>query len=137
MTVNSSETATEMRQSAILKPGENCWRIEQADRLSLLVDGAQYFHAFRETAKNARRSVLIIGWDIDGRFELERDRPPDGLPTRLRDFLNSLVKRSKGCRHTRWTGQPTGACIFAWTAGIPSEHRTTRKSSSSTIAWRS
>jgi len=96
MTGNSSETATEMRQSAILKPGENCWRIEQADRVSLLVDGAEYFHAFRETAKNARRSVLIIGWDIDGRFELERDRPPDGLPTRLRDFLNSLVKRRKG-----------------------------------------
>ena len=98
MTGNSSETATEMRQSAILKPGENCWRIEQADRVSLLVDGAEYFHAFRETAKNARRSVLIIGWDIDGRFELERDRPPDGLPTRLRDFLNSLVKRRKGLR---------------------------------------
>jgi hypothetical protein len=43
MTGNSSETATEMRQSAILKPGENCWRIEQADRVSLLVDGAEYF----------------------------------------------------------------------------------------------
>ena len=96
MTGKSRETATAMRQSAILKPGKNCWRIEQADRVSLLVDGAEYFHAFRETAKNARRSVLIIGWDIDGRFELERDRPPDGLPTRLRDFLNSLVKRTKG-----------------------------------------
>jgi phospholipase D1/2 len=96
MTGNNRETATEMRPSAILKPGENCWRIEQADRVSLLVDGAGYFHAFRETAKNARRSVLIIGWDIDGRFELERDRPADGLPTRLRDFLNSLVKNRKG-----------------------------------------
>ena len=50
MTGNSGETATEMRPSAILKPGENCWRIEQADRVSLLVDGAEYFHAFRVTA---------------------------------------------------------------------------------------
>ena len=84
-----------MRESAILKPGDTCWRIEHADRVSLLVDGAEYFHAFRETAKNARRSVLIIGWDIDGRFELEREHTPDGLPTGLRDFLNSLVSRRK------------------------------------------
>jgi phospholipase D1/2 len=96
MAGNSRETATARRRSAILKPGENCWGIEQSDRVSLLVDGAEYFHAFRETAKNARRSVLIIGWDIDGRFELERDHHPDGFPTRLRDFLNSLVKRRKG-----------------------------------------
>jgi phospholipase D1/2 len=84
-----------MRESAILKPSDNCWRIEHADRVSLLVDGAEYFHAFRETAKNARRSVLIIGWDIDGRFELEREPRSDGLPTSLRDFLNSLVRRRK------------------------------------------
>ena len=37
MTGNSRETATEMTQFAILKPGDNCWRIEQADRVSLLV----------------------------------------------------------------------------------------------------
>jgi phospholipase D1/2 len=79
----------------MLKPGDNCWRIEHADRVSLLVDGADYFHAFRETAKNARHSVLIIGWDINGRFELEREHTTDGLPTRLRDFLNSLVSRRK------------------------------------------
>ncbi len=84
-----------MRESAILKPGDTCWRIEHANRVSLLVDGAEYFHAFRETAKNARRSVLIIGWDIDGRFKLEREHTPDGLPTGLREFLNSLVSRRK------------------------------------------
>jgi phospholipase D1/2 len=84
-----------MRKSPILKPGHNCWRMEHADRVSLLVDGAEYFHAFRETAKNARHSVLIIGWDIDGRFELEREHIPDGFPTSLRRFLNSLVKQRK------------------------------------------
>jgi phosphatidylserine/phosphatidylglycerophosphate/cardiolipin synthase-like enzyme/membrane protein DedA with SNARE-associated domain len=84
-----------MSQSAILKPGRNCWRIEHADRVSFLVDGADYFHAFRETAKNAQCSIMILGWDIDGRFELERDRPADELPTNLRDFLNSLVSRRK------------------------------------------
>ncbi|MGB7932627.1 MAG: hypothetical protein WCH04_10470 [Gammaproteobacteria bacterium] len=82
-----------MRNSAILKPGDNCWRIGHADRVSLLVDGAEYFHAFRETAKNARHSVLIIGWDVDGRFVLERDHTPDGFPTTLRNFLNNLARR--------------------------------------------
>jgi phospholipase D1/2 len=84
-----------MSESSILKPGENCWRIEHADRVSLLVDGADYFHAFRETAKNARRSILLLGWDIDGRFALEREHPADGLPTRLRDFLDALVRRRR------------------------------------------
>ena len=32
----------------ILKPGKNCWRIEHADRAAFLVDGAEYFRAFRE-----------------------------------------------------------------------------------------
>ena len=62
-----------MSESTILNPGENCWRVDHSDRLSLLVDGAAYIHAFREAAKNAQRSVLIIGWDVDGRFELERE----------------------------------------------------------------
>ncbi len=83
-----------MSTSAILTPGKNCWRIERADRVSMLVDGADYFHVFRETAKNARHSLLIIGWDVDGRFHLERERPQDGLPVNLGDFLNDLVSRS-------------------------------------------
>jgi phosphatidylserine/phosphatidylglycerophosphate/cardiolipin synthase-like enzyme/uncharacterized membrane protein YdjX (TVP38/TMEM64 family) len=78
---------------AILKPGRNCWRIEHADRVSMLVDGADYFHAFRECAKLARHSLLIIGWDIDGSFKLERPPPDDGLPVNLRDFLDSLASR--------------------------------------------
>lgn len=62
----------------------------------MLVDGADYFHAFRETVKNARHSVLIIGWDIDGRFELERGKSiTDDYPTSLRDFLNTMVSRNK------------------------------------------
>jgi phospholipase D1/2 len=90
-----SRAPSKMSESAILKPGENCWRIEHANRVSLLVDGADYFHAFRETAKNARRSLLIIGWDIDSRFQLEREHPSDGLPTSLGNFLDSLVSRRR------------------------------------------
>ncbi|MEJ2508042.1 MAG: VTT domain-containing protein [Gammaproteobacteria bacterium] len=84
-----------MTEPSILKPGENCWRIEQADRVRFLIDGADYFHVFRETAKNAQRSILIIGWDLDSRFALERSDPGDGLPTQLADFLDALVQRNE------------------------------------------
>jgi len=91
----SQAAATARRGAGILKPDTNCWRIEHAGRVSLLVDGADYFHAFRECAKLARRSLLIVGWDIDGSFRLERETIEDGLPVNLRDFLDSLARRRK------------------------------------------
>ena len=83
-----------MTHPSILKPGKNCWRIEHADRIAFLVDGADFFRAFREAAKQAQRSLLIIGWDIDSRVELVRDQESDDLPVRLGDFLNSLLDRN-------------------------------------------
>ena len=84
-----------MLEPSILKPGINCWRIEKADRLSFLVDGAAYFQAFRETAKNAQHSIMIVGWDVDSRFKLTRGSVADGLPASLGDFLNALLSRRK------------------------------------------
>lgn len=84
-----------MSKSAILKEGKNCWRIEHADRVRFLINGADYFHAFRETAKKAKHSIMIIGWDINSRFQLEREDPNDGFPIQLNDFLDSLVRRRK------------------------------------------
>lgn len=81
-----------MTRSAVLKPGDNCWRIERADRAAFIVDGAEFFKAFREAVKQAQRSVLIIAWDIDSRVKLVREGEPDGLPIELGDFLNSMVK---------------------------------------------
>jgi phosphatidylserine/phosphatidylglycerophosphate/cardiolipin synthase-like enzyme/uncharacterized membrane protein YdjX (TVP38/TMEM64 family) len=83
-----------MAQSAILKPGTNCWRIEHADRAAFLVDGAEFFRAFRETVKQAQRSVLIIAWDIDSRIDLVREGKPDGLPVSLGAFLNCMIQRN-------------------------------------------
>jgi phosphatidylserine/phosphatidylglycerophosphate/cardiolipin synthase-like enzyme/uncharacterized membrane protein YdjX (TVP38/TMEM64 family) len=86
----------------ILEPGRNCWRIEQARRLAFLVDGADFFRAFREAATRARHSLLIIGWDIDSRVDLlrnqgppRRGKGPEGLPLALGAFLNALLKRNR------------------------------------------
>lgn len=87
-----------MKATPILKPGKNCWRTEHADRIAFLIDGADFFRAFRETAKQAQHSLLIIGWDIDSRVELIKEQKAehesDGLPVNLGNFLNSLIKRN-------------------------------------------
>jgi hypothetical protein len=49
-----------------LKPGANCWRIGDAERLGVIVDAADYFTAFAEACRAARRQILILGWDFDG-----------------------------------------------------------------------
>jgi phospholipase D1/2 len=83
------------RSHSILEAGRNCWRLERAQRAALLVDGAAYFGAVRTAAARARRSVLILGWDIDSRMRLVPECAGDGLPETLGDFLNALVKRSR------------------------------------------
>ena len=57
--------------SLILSPGSTCWRIERADRLTVIVDAADYFRAVREAMKMARHSVYLIGWDFDTRVTLD------------------------------------------------------------------
>ncbi|MDA3785557.1 MAG: VTT domain-containing protein [Deltaproteobacteria bacterium] len=81
-----------MTHPSILKPGDTCWRREEAARLTFLVDGADYFQAVRETLKQARHSAWVIGWDIDSRFELIREPAADGLPVRFGEFLRRLVR---------------------------------------------
>lgn len=87
----------------ILAPGHNCWRIERAGRVALLVDGAAYFRAFREAVKRATGSILVVGWDFDSRLQLVRDGAGDGWPTALGDFLNAVVAARPGL-HARVLG---------------------------------
>ena len=57
---------------SILKEGENCWRIENALRVSFLVDGAAYFEAFASAIDQAEKTIYIAGWEIDSRVSLFR-----------------------------------------------------------------
>lgn len=80
-------------------PGRNCWRAEAADRLSVIIDGKAYFRALREALLQARRVVLMVGWDFD--FDIEmlpgesdaKDNAPDGFPNRIGAFLDAMVDR--------------------------------------------
>ena len=83
----------------LLNPGSNCWRIATAERVSAIVDAADYFAAFAEACRAARRQILILGWDFDRRERLHRDQDPGGdLPDALGSFLAERVRRSKGLR---------------------------------------
>jgi phospholipase D1/2 len=79
----------------ILAPGRNVWRVARAERAAVLQDGAAYFGALRRAMLKARRSILVLGWDIDSRTPLvgARSRPEDGLPATLAAFLGALVGR--------------------------------------------
>lgn len=85
-----------LARSPVLVPGHTCWRIEHAQRFGLLIDGSAYFHALREALKGARRSIFILGWDIDSRMRLVPPAAGDGLPDEFGPFLNALVARTRG-----------------------------------------
>ena len=76
--------------SSLLEPGRNCWCIERADRAAVLVDGACYFARLEQALRSARRSILIVGWDFDGRIRLRPDAGEASPP--LGDLLRSLVE---------------------------------------------
>src|SRR5919106_2985474 len=93
------QTIPETRtHQGLLVPSRNCWRIEPADRFAFLIDGAAYFGAVRAAIAKARRSVFILGWDIDSRMRLVPSGANDGFPEELGDFLNAVVSSRRDLR---------------------------------------
>jgi phosphatidylserine/phosphatidylglycerophosphate/cardiolipin synthase-like enzyme len=74
----------------ILELGRNCWCVPEANRAAVLIDAACYFSRLDQVLRLARRSVLIVGWDFDGRIRLQPDRGED-CPS-LGEVLRALVE---------------------------------------------
>lgn len=89
-----SETGADAgyKSETLLRPGYNCWRVEHAGRVAVLVDGEEYFGAVRTSMIKARRRILIAGWDIHSQVELVRDPVNDDFPTRLGALLVALLE---------------------------------------------
>jgi phosphatidylserine/phosphatidylglycerophosphate/cardiolipin synthase-like enzyme/uncharacterized membrane protein YdjX (TVP38/TMEM64 family) len=83
--------------AGLLRRGQNCCSVARADRVALLVDGENYFDAFRRAAERAERSILIIGWDFDSRTPLGFGASGEPIAT-LGDFLNGLCRRRRRLR---------------------------------------
>lgn len=81
-------------EGPVLQAGRNAWRIAQAERAAVLVDGACYFGALRRALRNAERTIHIVGWDINSRTRLvgEHGEAGDDLPETLGEFLCALVR---------------------------------------------
>ena len=71
----------------IIRPGTNCWRVPLAHRAAMLADAAGYFRHLEDALRRARRSILILGWDFDGRIRLRRDDDSPELGTLLRTLV--------------------------------------------------
>lgn len=85
----------------ILVDGKNCWRQAHADRVAFLIDAAAYFDAFACAALRARHSILIVGWDFNSHTPLwcgDDSQARQGMPERLGDFLDALVRRRRGLK---------------------------------------
>lgn len=90
--------------SSLLKEGRTCWKVSNATRASLLVDGEEYFGVLREALLRAREQVLIAGWDFDSRILLPPPKhcsPIDELacaPLQLGELLGYLLRTRPGLR---------------------------------------
>lgn len=82
-------------ESTLLRPGHNCWVLERASLASFLIDGDEYFRAFRSAAAEARRLIVILGWDFDSRIDLCVGCRSDGFPEKLGEFLHALLIRRR------------------------------------------
>ena len=72
----------------------NCSAVGRAPRVAFLVDAQDYFAAFVQAARNARYSIIILGWDFNSRTPLEMD--DEGRPrTVLGAFLNELTRKRR------------------------------------------
>ncbi len=78
----------------IFEVGENCWDTPKANRFGMMIDGANYYAALRESMLKAENAIFVVGWDIDSRIRLASEEDPDdGAPIKLRDFLCFLVEK--------------------------------------------
>jgi phosphatidylserine/phosphatidylglycerophosphate/cardiolipin synthase-like enzyme len=74
----------------IVVPGSNCWLIARADKASVIIDAADYYHHVHEAMTRAEKRILIIGWDFDVRIKLE---PKEGHKSEsLGEFFLKLAR---------------------------------------------
>jgi phospholipase D1/2 len=78
---------------ALLTPGSTCWKVVRATRLSLIQDAGPYFSHLADAFAGARRSIFILGWDVDSRTVL-RHEPTDESARVLLPLLVGCLERN-------------------------------------------
>ena len=79
--------------TAIVQPGQNCWRVERADRFYCVQDAADYFRLVRQALLDARHTIFSLGWDIFAEVDLLPGSNASDAPTRLDQLLTFIARR--------------------------------------------
>jgi len=75
-------------------PDRSCWKVARADRAAVIVDADDYFRYARAAMCEARRRIMLIGWDFDARIHLVRPEEGEEAPTAVGEFVLWLVDRN-------------------------------------------
>jgi len=79
-----------------MKPGSNCLGIYEARQTGILVDACDYYRVFYRSALQARRYILLAGWQFDSEVRLLRGKDAEEADgdVRLIDFLETLCRKT-------------------------------------------
>ena len=86
-----------MSRPPIVAAPRNCWTVVSAEQAGVIVDASDYYVAFYKAALEARRYIVMAGWQFDSSVELLRGEDTKiatqaGAPTSLLKFLNHLCE---------------------------------------------
>lgn len=70
------------------------WRIERADRMSVIIDADDYFATARQALIEARQRIMLVGWDFDSRVDLHVGQRLPGEPAQIGELLSWLIERT-------------------------------------------
>ena len=73
---------------------ESSWRIERADQMAVIIDAEDYFATARQALLQARRRIMLVGWDFDSRVDLHVAARLPGEPAQIGELLSWLVDRN-------------------------------------------
>ncbi len=88
MTIDPARDETD----SLFQPGRTCWCVARAGRVAVMIDSAEYFARLEDALRQAQRSILIVGWDFDGRIRLRHEASPEDSPP-LGPLLRDLAAR--------------------------------------------
>lgn len=94
----------------LLEPGRLCWRVGDAARATVLVDGQAYFDAAREAIGQARRSIYFLNWAFEPDTRL---RPKPGGAVAGEEDIGGFLKRLADER------RDLDVRILCWQSALP------------------
>jgi phosphatidylserine/phosphatidylglycerophosphate/cardiolipin synthase-like enzyme len=75
-------------------PDPTLWERANATQLSVIVDAADYFRHARSAMLQAKKRIMLIGWDFDARIKLDPGEAHAGEPDTIGEFIYWLAERT-------------------------------------------